>query len=167
MYTYKNKKIRGGFTLIELLVVISIISLLTSIVLSSLSTSNQKGRDTAKIRAMQEVRSALQLYLTDKGFYPVGTDLTLLTTGKYIASVNNKLIYRSLNSNNSAICAVSPCQSYHLAVSLERTDNKVLTADKDINETAFTPAGQINGTNNDCTSAGTSLNPDRCYDITP
>ncbi|MCX6717380.1 MAG: type II secretion system protein [Candidatus Taylorbacteria bacterium] len=166
MYTHKNKKTKRGFTLIELLVVISIISLLTSIVLSSLSTSNQKGRDTAKIRAMQEVRSALQLYLTDKGFYPVGVTADMsdaLITEKYIASVNNKLIYQSLNSNNSAICTVSPCQSYHLAVSLERTDNKVLTADKDLNTATGDP---IKGNFDNCTS-GSFSSPDLCYDITP
>ena len=159
MYNHKNKK---GFTLIELLVVISIISLITSVILSFLGESNQKGRDTGKIRAMQEVRSALQLYLTDKGYYPGGTDLTPLTTGKYIGSVNSKLKYQGLNSNNSAICAVSPCQSYHLAVILERKDNKVLTVDKDINVT-----NGIQGRSDTCAPGGASSNPDLCYDITP
>ena len=160
MYIKKNKK---GFTLIELLVVISIISLLTSISLSFLGESNQKGRDTAKIRALQEVRSALQLYLTDKGYYPNGT--IALTEGKYIGSVNNKLIYQGLNSNNDAICDTSPCQSYHLAVSLERKDNKVLTIDKDLNV-----VNGIQGQLDTCAIGGNSPTPptpDLCYDITP
>ena len=162
MYNHKNKK---GFTLIELLVVISIISLITSVILSFLGESNQKGRDTGKIRAMQEVRSALQLYLTDKGSYPGGVTADMssaLITGKYIGSVNSKLIYQGLNSNNSAICAVSPCQSYHLAVILERKDNKVLTVDKDINVT-----NGIQGRLDTCAPGGASSNPDLCYDITP
>jgi general secretion pathway protein G len=60
---------KKGFTLIELLVVISIISLLSSIVISSVNSARAKGRDTAKVRTLQEVRNALQLYYTDHQYY--------------------------------------------------------------------------------------------------
>ncbi|MEI8124043.1 MAG: hypothetical protein WCG60_02640, partial [bacterium] len=67
-----------------------------------------------------------------------------------------------LNSNNSAICTASPCQSYHLAVILERKDNKVLTVDKDINVT-----NGIQGKLDDCATGVIPTNPDLCYDIVP
>ena len=167
MYNHKNKK---GFTLIELLVVISIISLITSVILSFLGESNQKGRDTGKIRAMQEVRSALQLYATEKGYYPVAGPLGLnrgmkfLIDGLYIKSINNNLFYKGLNAD-STLCTASPCQSYHLAVPLERKDNKVLTIDKDLNV-----VNGIQGQLDTCAIGGNSPTPptpDLCYDITP
>jgi prepilin-type N-terminal cleavage/methylation domain-containing protein len=164
MYTHKNEK---GFTLIELLVVISIISLLTSIILSSLSTSNQKGRDTAKIRAMQEVRSALQLFATEKGYYattsgpPVTRGMYFLTSGGYIKSINKNLFYSPLNANGT-LCIVNPCYSYLLAVPLERKDNKVLTFDEDLNV-----IGGIQGRFDTCAIGGNQSTPDLCYDITP
>ena len=65
----KNK---NGFTLIELLVVISIIAMLTSIILVNIKLANIKAKDTAKIRTLSEVKTAIQMYFTDKGKYPSG-----------------------------------------------------------------------------------------------
>jgi prepilin-type N-terminal cleavage/methylation domain-containing protein len=59
-----------GFTLIELLVVISIISLLSSIVMSSINNARAKGRDAQRIRTLWEIRTALQMYYSDNGYYP-------------------------------------------------------------------------------------------------
>lgn len=52
---------KKAFTLIELLVVISIISLLSSIVLSSLNSARQKGRDAAIKSTMLEVRKLVEM----------------------------------------------------------------------------------------------------------
>jgi prepilin-type N-terminal cleavage/methylation domain-containing protein len=169
MYNHKNKK---GFTLIELLVVISIISLLTSISLSFLGESNQKGRDTGKIRAMQEVRSALQLYATEKGYYSIRTGppgtrgMFFLTSGGYIKSIHKNLFYSPLNADGT-LCIVNPCYSYLLAVPLERADNKVLTVDKDINVIPNGSYTGIQGKLDNCTSGLGSSPNDLCYDITP
>lgn len=62
---------KKGFTLIELLVVIAIIALLASVVISSLSSARQKARDTRRVQDLHEMRSALELYHTDNGAYPV------------------------------------------------------------------------------------------------
>jgi prepilin-type N-terminal cleavage/methylation domain-containing protein len=156
----KNKE--NGFTLIELIVVVAIIGLLTSIVISSLGAAKQKGGDTAKVQALLEVRSALQLYFTDNGSFPIGDQTALpgyLVNGakKYIASINPNIKYQSTNANNS-ICA-SNCQSYHLGIALAASNNKVLSSDKDVNV-------GFDGTKDDCVSLPASI-PDKCYDITP
>jgi len=55
-----NKK--GGFTLIELLVVIAIIGILSSVVLVSLGTARNKGKDATIQEEMNSIRSGAELY---------------------------------------------------------------------------------------------------------
>jgi prepilin-type N-terminal cleavage/methylation domain-containing protein len=59
-----------GFTLIELLVVISIIGLLASIVLSSLTAAESKGRDAVRLSDMQTIHTALEEYADNHGNFP-------------------------------------------------------------------------------------------------
>jgi len=156
---------KNGFTLIELLVVIAIIGIIISIVMVALGTSRQKGRDTEKTRAMQEIRTALQMFFADNGYYPTGsfsssqTDLISALTPKYIASINKDIKYVSTNINGNA-CS-SKCTSYHMAVILERIDNKVLSVDKN------STSGELDGTKDNCLSSGTASIPSLCYDIEP
>lgn len=157
-----NKKNKRGFTLIELIVVVGIITLLTTLILSSLGTAKQKSNDTSKIRSLQEVRSALQIYFSDYGYYPGGTDLiTPLTTGakNYISSIDPNIVYQGTTANNAGVCAGN-CASYVLAIQLSRTDNVVLATDKNIN------VGSFDGSKDNCTSGAASV-PDLCYDVTP
>jgi prepilin-type N-terminal cleavage/methylation domain-containing protein len=67
--TYKKNQ---GFTLIELLVVISIIGLLSSIVLVALNGARAKGRDSARVQGIVQVRNALELYYATNNSYPTG-----------------------------------------------------------------------------------------------
>lgn len=60
-----------GFTLIELLVVISIIGLLSSVVLASLNTARAKANNTRRIADLQQLRTALELYYSSNGSYPI------------------------------------------------------------------------------------------------
>lgn len=61
-----------GFTLIELLVVIAIIGMLASVVLSSVGTARQKGKDARRVADLREIQTALELYATSNGGkYPV------------------------------------------------------------------------------------------------
>ncbi len=73
---FQIKKFGKGFTLIELLVVISIIGLLSSIVLANLNKARAKGRDTARIQTVAQIKNALELYYSDIKSYPPSNDST-------------------------------------------------------------------------------------------
>jgi len=66
----RDMKYNNGFTLIELLVVIAIIGLLSSVVFASLNAARMKARDAKRIADLGQIRSALELYFDDHGYYP-------------------------------------------------------------------------------------------------
>jgi prepilin-type N-terminal cleavage/methylation domain-containing protein len=69
--TKKYKKLsEQGFTLIELLVVTAIISLIASVVLVAVNNARKSSRDKKKVVEMRSLRSALSLYMDDKGYPP-------------------------------------------------------------------------------------------------
>ena len=67
------KKSTRGFTLIELLVVIAIIGILASIVLVSLNSARNKGRDTRIISDVQQARTALESGFNGAGYPDLNT----------------------------------------------------------------------------------------------
>ena len=152
----KRQKHNKAFTLIELLVVISIISLLATIILASLNIARAKGRDSAKVQTLQEVRNALNLYFADKGYYPDTAELatSLTTNAKYISTVSPDLRYAGLE------CTNQKCSAYHVGIILENTDNNILNTDSDATSTGAN--GDFNGQScGDSTDGG-----DICYDYT-
>ncbi len=67
-----------GFTLIELLVVIAIIGILAAVVVASLNSARQKSDDASRMQAVQQMHSALELYVNDHGHAPdLGNDACL------------------------------------------------------------------------------------------
>ncbi|MDB5238920.1 MAG: gspG [Candidatus Parcubacteria bacterium] len=108
-----------GFTLIELLVVIAIIGLLASIVLVSLNSARNKGKDARIISDVQQARTALESGFNGFGFpdlngtgtciasntstAPFGT--CILTTGPDF-TVLNQLNADAANQGGAILVAV-------------------------------------------------------------
>ena len=88
----KNK----GFTLIELLVVIAIIGILASVVLASLSSARDKGKDAAVKSQLASMKAQAELWFStheDVGYEGVCTDGT---------EGINKLLNAAANSSATA-----------------------------------------------------------------
>ncbi len=119
---------KGGFTLIELLVVIAIIGILSGVVLASLNSARQKGRDVKRVADVTNLRPAFELYFDDNGSkYP--TTIGALVTGGYISAT-------PLDPNGSAysyaaLGSGANCTSYHLGATLENTSHTSLSNDAD------------------------------------
>ena len=170
-----------GFTLIELLVVIAIIAILASLVLVSLATARAKSRDAKRVAEIGQMRKALELYYDSNQTYPSTTPtgysgddaaIQLLTATGLLpktplppgSSVNSNYIYHGVIVNQATgalteCTALIACNSFELGVSLERSDNVVLTNDMDRS------VGTFYGANPDCKVA--TLGTEQCYDVGP
>ncbi len=100
----KNK----GFTLIELLVTTTIILLLTSIAVVSYASASKRSRDNKRISDLETLRSALEIYRSEEGVYPL--DLNSLAT-TYINEIptdpkpDNYSYYYSSDGSTYTLCA--------------------------------------------------------------
>jgi len=65
----KKKKKKKGFTLMELLVVVAIIGILAAIVLVSLNSARNKGKNAAIKAQMSQLRSAGEMFNEDNGAF--------------------------------------------------------------------------------------------------
>ena len=64
------KKINRGYTFVEILVVITIIALIAGISAVSYVATNKNARDARRMSDIETIRSALELFRSETGFYP-------------------------------------------------------------------------------------------------
>ncbi len=95
--------LKKGFTLIELLVVVAIIGILASVVLASLNTARNKGKDASAQASMSSMRAQAELGVDASGTY-IDDICTLSTTGGLGALVT---AVNSAASPNSVVCGQS------------------------------------------------------------
>jgi prepilin-type N-terminal cleavage/methylation domain-containing protein len=137
MFTIKRGGHRGGhksgFTLIELLVVIAIIGILSSVVLASLNSARQKGRDAKRISDVKQIQLALELYYDAHGAYPNVVSTSTMVDPGYIAALPKDPVGGTAYSYVAYALTSSAgvCSGYHLGASLEGTSNSVLASDAD------------------------------------
>lgn len=60
----------SGFTIVELLIVIVVIGILASITIVAYAGVQAKARDTVRVDSIGQIRSALEYYRIDNGYYP-------------------------------------------------------------------------------------------------
>lgn len=132
MSFFRKIKQKGGFTLIELLVVIAIIGILASVVLASLNTARQKGRDARRIADMKQVQIALELYFDENRAYVAGATWALLEAGLEPTFMSNVPV-DPINSGSN-VYAYQRCTAvtdYCLVAVLEDGGNPALDSDDD------------------------------------
>jgi general secretion pathway protein G len=152
-----------AFTLIELLVVMAIIGILSAVVLTSLNSARQRGRDARRISDIKQIQLALDLYYDSRSYYPpvicpggaAPCASSELVTNGYIASLpldpstNAPYIYVPYGATTNP----GVCVSYHLGADLESgSSHTSLQTDADV--IAFPSGLQL------CTNAGVTATQD-------
>lgn len=84
-YYYRYK---SGFTLIELLIVIAIIGILSALAVVALGKSRITARDVKRLADIKQIATALELYYSDNGNYPV-----IITPGNSLRSTDGLTTY--------------------------------------------------------------------------
>lgn len=64
---------QNGFTLIEILVAATIIAILSSVGITGYQAITRNSRDTVRKSDLENIRSALEVYKSENGFYPTPT----------------------------------------------------------------------------------------------
>lgn len=113
-----------GFTLIELLVVIAIIGILSSVVLASLNSARQKGRDAKRVSDISQLKLALELYFDSNRQYPTATT-SLVPNYIPVWPVS------PIAGDDGYGYTASGTTGYVLSAELEDTGHVVLTGDRD------------------------------------
>jgi len=113
---------KKGFTLIELLIVLAIIGLLASVILVGLGGFRARGRDARRIADLRETQNALELYYTQKNYYPsvTGTDNW--------ASLRSSLIGAGIGVATIPNDPLSPSQTYQYGIPGDNNQSYVLQA---------------------------------------
>ncbi|MDO8561737.1 MAG: type II secretion system protein [bacterium] len=183
LYHFSDTRSGKGFTLIELLVVIAIIGVLSSVVLASLNTARQKGRDTRRISDIKQLQLALELYYDANSKYPTQTDFfgegpESLKGAGYISVIpsdpGSAVVCTAAGTEAScytyAALGATTCTSYHLGGSLEVLGNSALSSDNDATAgTTCTGGGTdfVGLANGACETSLGSIATDLCYDVKP
>lgn len=77
----KQSQTNKGFTLIELLIVIAIIGVLATLIMTNFVGVRQRARDSQRKANLLQLQSALELYRSDQGEYPIRNTTYRLNDG--------------------------------------------------------------------------------------
>ena len=82
IYMSPHKTNSHGFTLLEILLVVGIIAILAGIVIVAINPARQlaQARNTERRSDIKQIKSAMEQFYIDKGYYPASTTLSATTT---------------------------------------------------------------------------------------
>jgi len=103
-----------GFTLIEIIIAITIIAMISGGGLVSVFNALRNSRDAKRKGDLEQIRTALEIYKADKGYYPTPAagwhNLAIPGDGVYIALVSggyiNAMPIDPKNNNSNPACGV-------------------------------------------------------------
>ncbi len=133
-----QKSFSAGFTLIELLVVVAIIGILASVVLASLNSARNKGKDAAIKASLSSLRSAGEIDYDSNGNYStvcteaaagVGNSTLTLTAGTEYAKINTAIDAQKGGANNTRCNEGATSATYAAWVTLLATPNQYFCID--------------------------------------
>jgi len=84
---------KNGFTLVELLIVISIISILSTIGAVVYTSVVKNSRDQQRLKDLQTIKQALELYRSDISYYPAEGDFILKTALSLVSPSDATKVY--------------------------------------------------------------------------
>lgn len=83
---------RQGFTLIELMVVVSIIALLSALAVTSVGGALRKARDARRKNDIKAIKTAMEFYYQENGFYPNTGSPNSSTGGNWLNGSANPVV---------------------------------------------------------------------------
>lgn len=104
-----------GFTLVEMLVVATLIGLLSTVGMIGYQAIIRKGRDALRKSELEQIRSALEIYKSENGSYPVNSSALV---PDYIASFPTDPKSPTMNYSYRRITSIT----YQLCAHLENGD---------------------------------------------
>lgn len=132
---------KRGFTLIELLVAISIIGILSSFLLANFVGVRQRARDGVRKADLRQIQSALELYRSDKGEYPLTEDFPACGDDLEDSSSTPVVYMKKIPCDPSTLASYSytgtntvdtGSSTYSLTACLENENDSQKDADEDL-----------------------------------
>ena len=147
---------KKAFTLIELLVVIAIIGLLATVSVIALGNVRAKARDAKRVADVNEIRTALLMFFSDKGRYP--------TVGEF----NSGSIYSTSTNGTTTYMAAIPAAANPPDGACSSSDNNFKYTSNSAGSSyklSFCLGGAVSqiAAGNNCVNLSGYMNPSECF----